>query len=282
MKQYNIEDIANRFGINIVRNKALCPFHADHKPSMTFKNNRYRCWACNASGSAIDLVINLMHCSFKEALAWLDKNEINSNYNYSCSCTEDIKPINLSRYAYIFDNPILTDNAKRFLFDQRGLHEKVISNLRISSNHTHIAIPYFALDGKTLLSVQWRYLGNDPCIPRFTFARGSKPTIYNLPILNTLQPNDDLFVSEGSSDCWAMLSAGYKAIAIPSATLLKSCHKQYIDLLCRHPRIHIVPDNDMPGLKLYHELKQHLPHLIKHPLPSNCKDFAEYYLSGER
>ena len=29
-----------------------------------------------------------------------------------------------------------------------------------------------------------------------------------------------LFITEGPSDCWAMLSAGHKAIAIPSATLL--------------------------------------------------------------
>ena len=34
------------------------------------------------------------------------------------------------------------------------------------------------------------------------------------------RPDDELWITEGCSDCWAMPSAGHKAIAIPSATLL--------------------------------------------------------------
>ncbi len=28
--------------------KALCPFHSDNHPSLTIKNERYKCWACGA------------------------------------------------------------------------------------------------------------------------------------------------------------------------------------------------------------------------------------------
>ena len=211
----------------------------------------------------------------------MDGNGIHSAHRSSTSWQPHSENVDLSQYGYIFDNPIITNRASDFLFDKRRLDKKVISDLRISSTHEHIIIPYFATDGKSLHSVQWRYLGCDCNIPRFCFARGSRPTIYNLPILNTLRPTEDLYILEGSSDCWAMLSSGHKAIAIPSATLLKSCHKQHIDILRHHPRLHIVPDNDLPGLKLYQELKQELPQLIKHTLPSNCKDYAEYYLSFE-
>lgn len=282
MKQYDITEVANRLGISVRRGKALCPFHADRNPSMSFKYNRYRCWSCNASGSAIDLVINVMHCSFSEALTWLEGSGINNTYRSSASCQPNAESVDLSQYAYIFINPIITNRAAAFLFDKRRLDKKVISDLRISSTHEHIVIPYFDTDGHKLHSIQWRYMGYDSQVPRFCFARGSRPTIYNLPILNTLQPHDDLYLAEGTSDCWALLSAGRKAIAIPSATLLKSCHKQHIDILRRHPKIHIFPDNDLPGLKLYQELKQELPQLIKHTLPTNCKDYAEYYLRFEQ
>ena len=57
-------------------------------------------------------------------------------------------------------------------------------------------------------------------LPRFRFPQGSECGIYNLPVLNLLKPGEQLFITEGCSDCWAMLSAGHKAIAIPSATLL--------------------------------------------------------------
>lgn len=281
-KQYNIIDVANRLGLRVVRGKCLCPFHGDHNPSLSFKNNRFRCWACNASGDAIDLVKNIIHCSFSEALTWLEGSGINNAYRSSASWQPNAESVDLSQYAYIFDNPIITNRAAAFLFNQRRLDKNAISDLRISSTHEHIVIPYFDLDGKKLLSIQWRYLGYESSVARFSFARGCRPSIYNLPILNTLSPTDDLFIAEGCSDCWAMLSNGLKAIAIPSATLLKSCQSQHIDILRHHPRLHIIPDNDMPGEALYQQMKQQLPQLIKHSLPDGYKDYAEYYKTNDK
>ena len=38
--------------------------------------------------------------------------------------------------------------------------------------------------------------------------------------IRRLKPGDEMWISEGPSDCWALLSAGHKAVAIPSATSL--------------------------------------------------------------
>lgn len=55
------EDVARHYGIEIDRHgKALCPFHRDRHPSMTFRHGRYRCWSCQASGSSIDLTAHLL------------------------------------------------------------------------------------------------------------------------------------------------------------------------------------------------------------------------------
>ena len=63
-----IESIAEYCGMHIGRNgKALCPFHDDQHPSLSFKYNRYRCFACGAHGDAIDLVSKCMGLSSMDA-----------------------------------------------------------------------------------------------------------------------------------------------------------------------------------------------------------------------
>jgi DNA primase len=54
-----IQAAAEMYGIAIQRGKALCPFHSDTHPSMSFKNNHFTCWACGAHGSVIDLIAKL-------------------------------------------------------------------------------------------------------------------------------------------------------------------------------------------------------------------------------
>ena len=118
--------------------------------------------------------------------------------------------------------------------------------------------------------------------PRFRFPYGARCSIYNLPVVKRLKPGERLFITEGCSDCWAMLSAGHKAIAIPSATLLKPEDKQLLTDIGRLYQVefHMFPDQDVPGESLFMQLKEMLPHLVHHQLPPGCKDFSEYYLLG--
>ena len=81
-----------------------------------------------------------------------------------------------------------------------------------------------------------------------------------------------------------MLSAGYKAIAIPSATLLT---KKDVELLQSagselSVRYAMWPDNDAPGERLFLQLQKFLPSLVHHHLPPGCKDYSEYYLSARQ
>ena len=117
--------------------------------------------------------------------------------------------------------------------------------------------------------------------PRFRFPSGARCSIYNLPVIRRLKPGERQFITEGCSDCWAMLSAGHKAIAIPSATLLKPEDKQLLTDIEREYRVefHMFPDQDVPGESLFMQLKEMLPQLVHHQLPPGCKDFSEYYLS---
>lgn len=118
--------------------------------------------------------------------------------------------------------------------------------------------------------------------PRFRFPYGSQCGIYNLQVLNLLTPGERLFITEGCSDCWAMLSAGHKAIAIPSATLLKPEDRDVLAYISETFGVewHMFPDRDAPGERLFLQLKEILPSLIHHQLPLGCKDFGEAYLKG--
>ena len=95
-----------------------------------------------------------------------------------------------------------------------------------------------------------------------------------------LRKDEELYITEGCSDCWAMLSAGHKAIAIPSATLLTKKDVAQLSTLNaqRSTQFHMYPDHDEPGERLFLQLKQVLPCLEHHQLPPGCKDFGEYFV----
>ena len=195
-----------------------------------------------------------------------------------------------SKYARFFEHPWLNEAARRFLFEERKIDWRVVNWCRLTSwtdkkGVNWLQIPYFDMEGR-LIGIQNRNLdfqkGQDA--PRFRFPYGARCSIYNLPVVKRLAVGERLFITEGCSDCWAMLSAGHKAIAIPSATLLKPEDKKWLVEMGEKLRIewHMFPDKDAPGEQLFLQLKEILPSLVHHQLPPGCKDFSEYYLQNFR
>ena len=69
-------DAARHYGIEFDRTgkKALCPFHADKHPSLSFYKGGFRCFACGASGSSLDLTMQLLGLDLKGAAAKLNED----------------------------------------------------------------------------------------------------------------------------------------------------------------------------------------------------------------
>ena len=189
-----------------------------------------------------------------------------------------------SRYERFFERSWLNEAARRFLFEERRIDARVVRWCRLTSwtdrgGVAWLQIPYYNIEGK-LIGVQNRNLVKGGS-PRFRFPSGSQCSLYNLPVLNRLKPGETLFIAEGCSDCWSLLSAGYKSIAIPSATLLTKKDAELLQSLSseRSIRFEMYPDCDAPGERLFLQLQQILPDLVHHQLPPGCKDFSDYYLT---
>jgi hypothetical protein len=264
-----------------------------------------------------------LNLDFRAACRWLadEHNIILEEENVKMKKCNNVKteaerPFDASRYERFFERPWLNDEARRFLFEERRLDPRVVRWCRLTSwkdreGTPWLQTPYYDRDGR-LVGVQNRNLSTSPdpskggeglpgseCAspssplgrsgevsrsqPRFRFPQGSRCGIYNLPVLNLLRPGDELYITEGCSDCWAMLSAGHKAIAIPSATLLTREDREQLSMVNGQWSIsfHMYPDRDAPGERLFLQLQQVLPTLQHHQLPPGCKDFAEAFLFFE-
>lgn len=319
LRDLPIEKVAEQMGMKVEHHKALCPFHDDHHASLSFntRKNNCRCYVCMGdSVGTIDLVMKYLRKDFLSACRWLAeehqvqleedrKREASSSSsspgdsssdgsspedNSGGSSSEKSSSFDASRYARFFEHPWLNLAARRFLFEERKIDERVAAWCRLTSwtdrkGVNWLQIPYFSTEGK-LIGIQNRNLDykKGESTPRFRFPYGAKCSIYNLPIVRGMTPGEQLFITEGCSDCWAMLSAGHKAIAIPSATLLKPEDKKWLAEIGSQLKIewHMFPDRDAPGESLFLQLKEILPSLVHHQLPPGCKDFSEYYLKEKK
>lgn len=306
LRSLPIEEVAERLGMAVAHHKALCPFHSDQHPSLSFhqKSNTFKCFVCDVHGDVITLVMKFLHKSFPDACHWLATHEgiylEDHPSRPNPSLGVPTPPLDIEFLRGLVGHPTLIREAESFLYEERHLRPEVIEWIGISSisspapcwrfgrrfyDAPSLLIPYRDLDGK-VQNVQSRYLGYEKGKPRFRFPSGSSIHVFNLPIVRHLSPGEPLFISEGVTDCLALLSAGHKAIAIPSATLLKP---EDLEILRGVPSpqngtplmLHIYPDQDEAGERLYRKLTGVCTYLgftlIRHQLPEGCKDFSDYY-----
>ena len=74
-ERVSAEDAAQNFGLVVRQNHmALCPFHQEKTPSLSFKNGLYRCFGCGAHGNSIDYTVNLLGVSPIDAVKRLNQD----------------------------------------------------------------------------------------------------------------------------------------------------------------------------------------------------------------
>lgn len=220
-------------------------------------------------------------------------------------------------YTWLINNAPLLEPAKEFLFINRNLKEDVVQKLRIGSiiNPSIIIdslvkifgeerclktglirrgdyglylyfytpcllFPYYDQNGR-LIGVQSRFLGINEKAPRFQFLSSQKTRLYNLSILNNLKRGDKLYISEGITDCLALLSDNLNAVAIPSATLLPMEDL----ILLKNYDLYMYPDQDEAGQKAFMALRRffvnHYSTVKIQKLPEGVKDYCDFYIKKQ-
>lgn len=318
LRDLDILKVADALGMGLRHKRALCIQHDDHHPSLMFnvRKNTCHCYSCGFSADTISLVRKRLNLDFTEACRWLanqfdvyigdgderEREKALPKRGKPAATETQAKPgsipgdlrstaphVDVEYYSQLFGQVKVSASGLKFLFEQRQLSPEVVEQCHIVGSETNVCMsrvgrsvfdgplllfPYLGADG-SLMSVQSRYLGDSKEIPRFKFAPGSHRMVYGLDRLAGYPPQEPLLITEGPSDCWTALTLGFHAIAIPSATLFD---RQLLPLL-KGRNLHMFPDQDVPGLSLYFELKNAFPQLAYHQLPEGCKDLSDYYLS---
>ena len=150
LRDLPIEGVAERLGLQVVRHKALCPFHDDHHASLSFcvRRNSFRCFVCDAHGGTIDLVMRVLGKDFKDACRWLGgsltpgpspigRGLEGAGASPTGGGLEGAYSFDASRYERYFLRPWLSQEARAFLFDERRLDERVVRWCRLTWASAH-------------------------------------------------------------------------------------------------------------------------------------------------
>ncbi len=75
-ERVSAKEVAVFYGLEVDRHgKVRCCFHSpDRHPSMTFKDRRFKCWSCGASGDSIDFTAKLFGLEPLEAVAKINQD----------------------------------------------------------------------------------------------------------------------------------------------------------------------------------------------------------------
>ena len=74
-QQLNIRQVIEHYGYKVNRaNQFICPFHNDHKPSASIKNDYFNCFVCGAGGDLITFTAKLHGLSNINACKKLDQD----------------------------------------------------------------------------------------------------------------------------------------------------------------------------------------------------------------
>lgn len=146
--ELNIESVAEELGIKINKSRrvALCPFHNDKNPSMSFKFDRYRCFSCNEYGDIFDLVQKLNGLTFHESIEYLankagidiPKDNFSKEDSKQASIIKNSRECLDSVFSLCEKDLLLnkSNNAFNYLSD-RGISKRSIIDFRLGYSKSY-------------------------------------------------------------------------------------------------------------------------------------------------
>lgn len=136
LAQANIREVVQSYGINIIGNKFICPFHSDSNPSMIINDKKQivKCFACGEGANAITFVLKY-------------ETKINHNANFTINdavskvveiCNLDIDVSNLKalsdKYQYTSNGHTYNNDEKELLQTIELVNKLSTYNMNVESS----------------------------------------------------------------------------------------------------------------------------------------------------
>lgn len=147
-----IRQVLEKVGIeyNARSKKYRCPspMHEDRHPSMSVKNNHWKCFSCGAGGNVISLVMTVYGIDFQNACQWVASNfnisignRIIRTKKYTAKKKQPSIVKELTEQTtgdaevlqYILNSAALSRQAQEFLFTERRFSEEVVRSMQLGS-----------------------------------------------------------------------------------------------------------------------------------------------------
>lgn len=179
-----------------------------------------------------------------------------------------------------FVNAICAQFTLKRCLDSGIIHYSKSGNLVSFAAMHSLMFPFYD-DKGNVINIQSRFLGEPTDeMPRFLWIKDLHSSIFNLKALIEASFNEKIYISEGVTDCLALLSEGKTAVAIPGAQNFK---EDYIEFF-RGCILFMYPDHDAngAGIRFYDDVNKKLYRICNSVYKLNydedCKDYSVYYL----
>lgn len=304
--------------VNMTDGKVICPFHDDHHPSMSLKNNYFHCFACGCKGSTIDFVLRARYGN--NSLKFMDAvNDLCEKFGYVSDEDDNIKINHPDLYAakkkYSKD---LLNIAKVFNYQLQQLKVNYFSNRGIPDNiqkeynlgYIPMTTKYKTdgdissyitsglcqedgtahLKGRYIIPLkdQWgnviAFLGrSENDVPKYLTTKGNKYYGRNNVLFNYDKAKhfEQLFVVEGALDALSLRSQGIENVV----ALLGCVLSEEQEKLLANKKIILALDNDDAGRNATRTLIKEHPGLrmsVYDWADNPYKDFNEWLMKSPK
>lgn len=272
----SLKETIERDGHKLARNGSLwklcCPFHLERTPScVIYPDQHFHCFGCHSRGDIFGYVMQRDGCDFTAAVAKLDSGLLPTHRRVIPRIVKKEPEVDPLVFEDMLDKWFSKDTRRRDDFAAKiGVSPGALSNLDVQWAQEHRAWAFPMRDHKRrTVGIRLRDENG-----RKWAVKGSRQGFF-IPI----DPAHwDIYITEGPTDCAAMLSMGLFAIGKAAAMqgpeeIIKFVTKNHVR------RVIVIADNDNAGLKGARKLIDVcLVPCCELVLPA--KDAREFYRNG--
>lgn len=282
------------------RYRTNCPFHDDNDPSFDIDHNQGSwLWTCRSNseecggGNIIDFIRKFDKVSFDQAKK-IVRDFLKDSFELKKERVEKVfKPLQEKKQEKTPRIPLSTwksavealqtnHEALRWLEDERGISSSVAQQMQIGFRQDvgglfpdkQLAasgwVSFPRIENGEVVGIKYRSIRKKA----FTQQSGMKSALFNVDSIDPLEP---VYVTEGELDAMTFEQAGFKAISIPSAqfAMTPEMKKQILSAYC----VYLAGDSDAVGQeamdKLWREIKERTFKIV---WPDGIKDANQAYV----